>query len=542
MTPRDAVATIARMRAAALLLLLGGCLSTTGPLPAGPASAPEREEPALPPPAKEYLTAARPDGVVGGHVAQQVAAAVAQALRERGAEAEPDGALAATAGWFLEETVEDRKHGPHDGERVARHFGFAGDLLTLVTFGLEGEHARYWREALTQLPRNVPVTRYGVRASPAGVAAVVFGSVEATLNPIPRHLRPGQSLHLGGEVGGRFAFAHVYLTGVDGKVEEWPQPTRKVDATLRFPVAGVYQVEVMGDGPTGPAVLVNVPVYVGVPEPAIGRGGPTEGPGAPLVDAEERLLSLLNAARAQAGLRPLASDPELRAVALGHSQEMATAHFLSHVSPTTGTLEDRLRRAGALLAAGGENISRASGAEAAHRDLMNSPGHRANMLSPKFTHVGIAVVPDGDQMIATLVFGRRPDPTAPFTARQALEAIAALRRAKNVPPVVDDPVLRAAAAAGIKAFTAHGGPAAMRETNAALGRETARRSPRRQAGGCVRLFEILDPDQLEQLTELVDPPLRRIGVAIGSRSEGRVRWLVLLLVTEGGKCEGPSGP
>jgi uncharacterized protein YkwD len=488
------------------------------------------------PASDSYRTQAGPGGVVGGKLADRLAAAVAQALRERGAAAEPDGALAATATWFMRETAEHRDHSSHECERVARHYGFAGNLLTAVTAPLEGERSDLWRQSLRQMPVNLPVTRYGVRASPAGLGAVVFGTVEADLAPIPRHLHPGQTLRLRGEVGPRFQRATVYLTALDGKVQERRMAGRRVDATLTFPARGVYQTELMGDGPTGPVVIVNVPIYVGVAEPAIGAERPTTGAAAPAGPGGARMLALLNGARVRAGLAPLAADPELEAVARGHSEDMARSHFIGHVSPTTGSPEDRIRRAGVAVTAGGENVSRAGSPEAAHQDLMSSPAHRANMLSPIFTHVGIAIVPDGEQILTTLVFGRRPDPHAPpWTARQAVEAIAALRKARGLGAVHLDPALRSIAESGIKAFARGGAQAASAESSAALQSEVDR-SGQSRPPVCVRLFEIGEPDQIAELPVVLEPRLRRMGVAVTTRREGRATMLVLLLLTEGIKC------
>jgi uncharacterized protein YkwD len=517
-------------------LLLFGCLP---PMPAGPpppagALAPEPEEPRLQPAADGYRTQAAPGGVVGGKVAERLAAAVAEALHARGAPAEADGALAATAAWFLRETAERRDHSSQECEQVARHYGFAGNLLTAVTAPLDGEKAALWRQSLAAVPVNVPVTRYGVRASPAGLGAVVFGTVEAELGPIPRHLQPGQSVRLRGEVSPRFQRATVYLTGVDGKVQERRMSGRRVETTLTFPSRGVYQAEVMGDGPTGPVVIVNVPIYVGVPEPALGADRPSLPAFAG--NGEARMLALLNAARAKAGLAALAADPELEAVARGHSEDMARAHFIGHVSPTTGTPEDRIRRAGVPVTAGGENVSRAGSPEAAHQELMASPAHRANMLSPIFTHVGIASVPEGEQILTTLVFGRRPDPrAAPWTARQAVEAIAALRKARGLGAVHVDPGLRAAAEIGVKAFGGGGARGASAASSAALQSEFDRTGVSRPPV-CVRLFEIGDPDQLAELPVLLEPRLRRMGVAVTTRTEGRTIMQVLLVLTEGIHC------
>src|SRR4029077_16560380 len=144
-------------------------------------------------------------------------------------------------------------------------------------------------------------------------------------------------------------------TATNGTVARTDLPARKVDVSLPLATPGIYQVEVMGDGVTGPVVLANVPVYVGVPEPDLARSGAGARPDAG--DAAERMLALLNQARVQARLAPLAPDPELRAIALAHSQDMVAGHFFGHVSPTTGTVEDRLRRAAVVVSVAGENVA-----------------------------------------------------------------------------------------------------------------------------------------------------------------------------------------
>jgi uncharacterized protein YkwD len=241
--------------------------------------------------------------------------------------------------------------------------------------------------------------------------------------------------------------------------------------------------------------------------------------------------------RGRAGQPPLAADPALRAVALGHSQDMARNHFFGHVSPTTGTLENRLQQAGVVLPRAGENISQAETPERAHEGLMDSPGHRANMLSPKFTHVGIAVVTEPNQedaLVATMVFGRRAS-FARFTADEAVEEIAALRKAKGAPPVQVDPALRAAAEQGIAAFAQKGGQAAVEQANAAFV-HARRAGGSSHTPGCVHLVELLEPDQLEQSPLLYDPKLRRLGLAVTTRPRGNATLMVLLVLSEGAAC------
>jgi uncharacterized protein YkwD len=534
LTGSPADVTITRMRRALLLLALAGCASPAVVAP--PDRVEEPEEVASGDPADSYLTDAQPRGVAGGKTAEQVAAKVARALRERGAEAEADGALGELAAWYLREWEAKRTLESVHSERVAQHHGFAGNLLGAVAASATGADADAWRESLAAVPVNLPVNRYGVRASPAGVA-VAFGVVEADLRPFPRRVRPGRAVRLRGRIARRFAHGAIYLTGTDGKVGEIRLPAREVDARLRFPVPGVYQAELMGDGASGPVVLVNVPIYVGVAEPPLGSArGPAARPAPAVADGEARMLALLNGVRRRAGVPPLVADAELRAIALGHSQDMARGHFVGHVSPTTGTPEDRIKRAGVWLVDGGENVAQASSADGAHADLMNSPGHRANMLNRRFTHVGIALVPEGEQFVVTLVFGRRRDPAAPWTRREALAEIARVRSAHGLPPAQEDPMLAEAAGAGIAAFAQGGSAAAYSQTSATLNAELARRHVN-QLSGCVRIYEIPDVDQLDELPVLRDARLHRIGVGTALHTEGKATMLVLLLVSEGARCD-----
>lgn len=113
------------------------------------------------------------------------------------------------------------------------------------------------------------------------------------------------------------------------------------------------------------------------------------------VAAEQTMLGLLNEERATAGLKPLLLDQRLRAVALVHSEDMFRQGYFAHESPDGDTPGDRLRKARIPFLAMGENLAYAPNVAVAHAGLMNSPGHRSNMLSPLFGRVGIGVVDGG---------------------------------------------------------------------------------------------------------------------------------------------------
>ncbi|MBI4493605.1 MAG: CvpA family protein [Chloroflexi bacterium] len=117
----------------------------------------------------------------------------------------------------------------------------------------------------------------------------------------------------------------------------------------------------------------------------------------PSVDAaaEEQMLALVNQERRKAGLPPLAMDPELRQLARQHSAEMFEDGYFAHQGQDGGTAADRARVARVPARLIGENIALAPNLEAAHRGLMESEGHRANILSPSYRRVGIGVVDGG---------------------------------------------------------------------------------------------------------------------------------------------------
>jgi uncharacterized protein YkwD len=427
------------------------------------------------------------------------------------------------------------------GEDAARRFGFAGVLLSMAVFSPGSDGSDAWKHAIQQVPNNMPITRFGVTVSQSGRrACVVFGSVELALADFPRRVEPGAKLKLRGKVGERFKFAHVYLTDNDGKVAETRTNDRTLDTTLSLPKAGIYQVEVMGDGPSGPVVLANVPVYAGVPEPVPSE---TTHSAASPEEAEARMLTLLNEARKAAHLGAVAADSELRSVALAHSEDMSQHDFFGHVSPTTGTIDERIRRAKVAVSAAGENVAEVDTPESAHDILMRSPGHRAIMLGSKYTHVGIGIVRSSSHptlMLATLVFGRRPTRlAADQSASDVLAAVQALRRAKHAPALQLDPLLANAAQVGVQAFATDktaNEQNALRAAGAALSKLLAQARQGRPAG-CSTMVELLELDELERYPWFVDPELKRFGVAVAPYTDPRSRMLAVMALGEGGACK-----
>ena len=111
--------------------------------------------------------------------------------------------------------------------------------------------------------------------------------------------------------------------------------------------------------------------------------------------AERQIFGLVNEERAKRGLRELDWDERLVPVGRAHSREMFTLKYFSHDSPVAGSPFDRLRAAGIVYSRAGENLAYAQSVAVAHHALMDSPGHRENILRPEFTRIGIGVIAAG---------------------------------------------------------------------------------------------------------------------------------------------------
>ena len=118
---------------------------------------------------------------------------------------------------------------------------------------------------------------------------------------------------------------------------------------------------------------------------------PTPTPGTVVTSEIQNMLSLINRDRSKAGVAPLSFDSQLNRTALLKAQDMVTKNYFSHTSPTYGSPESMMRQFGITFKTMGENLAGNSSVDAAHTALMNSPGHRANILNANFNFVGIGI-------------------------------------------------------------------------------------------------------------------------------------------------------
>ena len=112
----------------------------------------------------------------------------------------------------------------------------------------------------------------------------------------------------------------------------------------------------------------------------------------PRNESERELFELLNHERVADNLPELKWDDALFKAARQHALLMLDLNSLEHQLPGEPGLEERLTNAGARFTYIAENIAVGKDAATIHNGWMHSPGHRANILSPRVTAVGIAAV------------------------------------------------------------------------------------------------------------------------------------------------------
>ena len=175
----------------------------------------------------------------------------------------------------------------------------------------------------------------------------------------------------------------------DPKPETKPEVKPDPEPETKPEVKPDPQPETKPEQPTTPPGQVTEPEQSSQPDNNVGD--------ADVAAIEKQVVELTNKERANQGLPALAMDQPLMAAAREKSQDMKDHNYFSHTSPTFGSPFDRLKALGISYKSAGENIAKGQTSAAQVVEAwMNSEGHRANILNPEFTHIGVGYVKSGN--------------------------------------------------------------------------------------------------------------------------------------------------
>lgn len=108
--------------------------------------------------------------------------------------------------------------------------------------------------------------------------------------------------------------------------------------------------------------------------------------------SEKEMFDLVNKERRDRGISELKVSDALRDVGRAHCTDMFKRSYFSHYTPEGKSPFDRIQAAGIDYVAAGENLAYAPSLAIAHQGLMNSPGHRENILRKEFGTLGVGVI------------------------------------------------------------------------------------------------------------------------------------------------------
>lgn len=343
----------------------------------------------------------------------------------------------------------------------------------------------------------------------------------ARLDPFPGAMAPGGEAELGGALLG-LLHPRAWVTRPDGTSEELPlQGGRSFKARVRFPAPGLHALEVVGTGPRGPEVAALLAVSVGSAPCA--AGAPTtfapepEDPGV----AEEAVVAAANRLRRGAGLPLLTPSPELAAVARRHSEAMRRTGIVAHALPGGQELARRLRDAGIPFRRAFENVASGPTSLEAHAAAEASPAHRANLLAPAASSIGVGIargrLATGETAVYLTEILVEPPPESGADRLtpdvRVREALWRERARRALPPLTHDPALEALArqAAG-----------ALRREDGAEVEGIAAEALRLGRGiAAADTFIATDPAEAVRSRNLTDARFLRVGVGVATGDSRR---------------------
>ena len=189
---------------------------------------------------------------------------------------------------------------------------------------------------------------------------------------------------------------------VPGATQVTVAPTKATQTTVTTPSIKISQPSLSGNvvslknissQPSSlPVTTLPVPAPVSTPTTAPTTPTATGIPAVTVLTADEQLMvDAINQERIAAGVNPVKVDLRLASVGRAKANDMKVNNYFSHTSPTYGSPWAMMQQVGITVHWAGENISGNKSVAGSMAALMLSPGHRANILDPRFTYVGVGI-------------------------------------------------------------------------------------------------------------------------------------------------------
>ena len=225
---------------------------------------------------------------------------------------------------------------------------------------------------------------------------VVGTRVGVSIEPLALRLAAGATWQVRGRLVAAWRDLKALVLQPDGSESEAAVTVMGDALTLDVvagPHAGALDVQLVGEGPSGPGKVVQLRAYIdqNPPDRLTAAVPADESAQTTFAAAEAYAFQLLNADRARHRKPALLWDSQLAQIARAHSDDMRDHHFFGHQSARTGLPADRLKAAHYLTSSNAENVAHNGTVFEAQEGLMHSLGHRRNILSAEPTRIGIGI-------------------------------------------------------------------------------------------------------------------------------------------------------
>ncbi|NOZ87847.1 MAG: hypothetical protein GXP49_16615 [Deltaproteobacteria bacterium] len=300
-----------------------------------------------------------------------------------------------------------------------------------------------------------------------GVITLLFAMRPVFVKPVSPVQKHHAAVEVTFESNKRLVAPRVLMATPKGKVRTTPTRPGPVAGSMTALISpvdgdGRYLIELLTRGPNGPVVDLLFPLFFGVPPfyNDIQEFIPVQ----PLLsnrDAALQALDVLRQARRIRGLKQLRIDPDLSKIAYNRARQVVVSgSALIHRFPGDKGLLFRMKKHNLPVGKASENLAIGPSPREAAFACLESPSHLANLVDPRPTHTGLAVLPqqggEGGYVLVQVFAEILPEAAGRDLASRLIESINRKRKESGLAPLVRSEVLTRIAVDHCKAMVREG--------------------------------------------------------------------------------------